>query len=59
MMPQAAADVSAAEEAYDPRPEEEPRSGAAWRLPAVLGGLLILLTAATGWLTLLIRRRSP
>ena len=49
---------AAAAEIEDPRPEEEPRSDASWRLPAALGGLLLLFAAATGWLTVLIRRRS-
>ena len=44
--------------AADPRPEEEPSADASWRLPAALGGLLLLFGAATGWLTVLIRRRS-
>ena len=57
VMSQAVADVLEAE-AEDPRPEEEPRSDASWRLPAALGGLLLLFAAATGWLTVLIRRRS-
>ena len=58
MTPRAAAAVSAAE-ADDTRPEEGGRFGASWRLPAALSGLLILFAAATGWLTVLIRRRSP
>ena len=55
VMSQAVADAA---EVDDPGPEEEPRSDAPWRLPAALGGLLLLFAAATGWLTVLIRRRS-
>ncbi len=36
-------------QAADPGPEDEPRSGVSWRLPAALGGLLLLFAAATGW----------
>ena len=46
-------------DAYGTGQEEEPRSDASWRLPAALSGLLILFAAATCWLTVLIRRRSP
>ncbi len=56
--PLAFAPTPVADEADDTRQEKERRTGLSWQIPAALGGLLVVFAASTGWLTILIRRRS-